>query len=721
MMAKTMARFVAATVLAALLLGCKGEGDSKGGSGFGVPPPAPPVATAPPAISGSPKTSVVAGQQYQFVPTAADPAGGKLAFEVVNKPKWAAFDAATGALAGKPATADVGKYSGVTITASNGKAKASLPTFEIDVMPSSSPTPSPQPKPVPLPSAGSKFEFTEIPEIVFVRGYPETEHMGIFQLDTQNRWTPGDLTNESGWMPRIATQLNVVSGAVSGVSYDSKTGVLSYDGSGSGSETATVYLAASSEGAQSQQFNIRVLAPTIAWGVDADKRFPGIGYDSKTTPWLEMQREMKPQAPYDQPNVLLITAGDYTDNYSTAGDKLNLYLLGEPGKRPIIRGDSLGLIKLQTAYLKNLELWDTIVDGGAYLTDRPVNVYVTKVYQHDSTREQSGFGSPAYEGDSRFGAVVPPGEWRHWVWNFHGSQMGGTGNTKHQFYLEGRPNTYALFNNIRVTGTRGCSAIKSTRWDIRVRNSYLSTLLDPTKPEIGRRADKLIDIASAAQAVIYNNAFIGAWSKDYGGIGTAMVYFRARRDWWGSDSPAYPDVSWSPPVTSVAGGGYLAPKGFTAGPETFVNPEFWKAVRSWDISDPKNPYSYQKHVSYNSYKWIEEGAPRRAAVREDGTAPRTAAAMFSSTEYWGTVPENWAERAVVFVANNAYEGWSAEDTQNPERWFSMQADTPESLITKVGPGPWAYPTPPRTLVKVGGETGPEGQSTPIELPVWFRK
>ena len=99
--------------------------------------------------------------------------------------------------------------------------------------------------------------------------------------------------------------------------------------------------------------------------------------------------------------------------------------------------------------------------GGGYLVDRKVNLYATKIYQHDSTREGNGFASPNYEGNSTYGIVLPPGEWRHWMWNFHGSQMGGKGNTTHQFYIEGRPNTYLLINNIRISGTR--RAARSSR------------------------------------------------------------------------------------------------------------------------------------------------------------------------------------------------------------------------------------------------------------------
>ena len=40
------------------------------------------------AISGTPPTSVAAGQSYSFMPSTTNPAGMKLAFSIVNKPSW---------------------------------------------------------------------------------------------------------------------------------------------------------------------------------------------------------------------------------------------------------------------------------------------------------------------------------------------------------------------------------------------------------------------------------------------------------------------------------------------------------------------------------------------------------------------------------------------------------------------------------------------------------
>ena len=187
---------------------------------------------------------------------------------------------------------------------------------------------------------------------------------------------------------------------------------------------------------------------------------------------------------------------------------------------------------------------------------------------------------------------------------------------------------------------------------------------------------------------------------------------------WGADSPAYPDISFDPPRSSVRPG--FAPEGFTAGPETFVNPEFWRVVRSYDTADPANPYTFKKYVAYNRFRWINENDRRQSAFRDDGTAPREAAFQGSTAEIWGTVPQGWVERSVSFFANNRYEGWTAEDMADPRRWFDLNNHPDPSQVEKSGPGPWPYPPPPRAAVFVGGEQRPETQAAPIEMPDWFR-
>ncbi len=86
-----------------------------------------------PLISGSPQTTVNAGQVYQFVPTASDPDGDKLTFSIKSKPVWAAFDTKTGVLTGTPNSKQAKVYKNIAIQVSDGKEKAALTAFSITV------------------------------------------------------------------------------------------------------------------------------------------------------------------------------------------------------------------------------------------------------------------------------------------------------------------------------------------------------------------------------------------------------------------------------------------------------------------------------------------------------------------------------------------------------------------------------------------------------------
>ncbi|MBX3703187.1 MAG: hypothetical protein KF822_05385 [Steroidobacteraceae bacterium] len=100
--------------------------DGSGGGG-GAP------ANRAPTISGSPPASLVAGQSYSFTPTASDPDGDALTFSIQNRPAWAAFSTSTGQLSGTPGAGDVGQFSNIRITVSDGLAQASLNAFTISV------------------------------------------------------------------------------------------------------------------------------------------------------------------------------------------------------------------------------------------------------------------------------------------------------------------------------------------------------------------------------------------------------------------------------------------------------------------------------------------------------------------------------------------------------------------------------------------------------------
>ncbi len=86
-----------------------------------------------PVISGTPPTSINVGQAYGFSPVASDADGNALSFSIANRPSWASFNSANGQLTGTPTLANVGTFSGISITVSDGTASATLGPFTITV------------------------------------------------------------------------------------------------------------------------------------------------------------------------------------------------------------------------------------------------------------------------------------------------------------------------------------------------------------------------------------------------------------------------------------------------------------------------------------------------------------------------------------------------------------------------------------------------------------
>lgn len=96
--------------------------------------------TATLTISGAPPTTVVAGSPYTFSPTVSGGRSTRRFFLIRNKPTWASFDWRSGKLSGVPSKSQVGTYSGVRISATDGRSSASLPAFAITVSASTTAT-----------------------------------------------------------------------------------------------------------------------------------------------------------------------------------------------------------------------------------------------------------------------------------------------------------------------------------------------------------------------------------------------------------------------------------------------------------------------------------------------------------------------------------------------------------------------------------------------------
>jgi hypothetical protein len=87
-----------------------------------------------PSIAGTPLTQVQSGQAYSFSPAASDPNGDPITFAIANKPAWASFNTATGALTGTPVVTATTRTVGVTISVSDGRVSSSLTPFDIEVV-----------------------------------------------------------------------------------------------------------------------------------------------------------------------------------------------------------------------------------------------------------------------------------------------------------------------------------------------------------------------------------------------------------------------------------------------------------------------------------------------------------------------------------------------------------------------------------------------------------
>lgn len=124
-------------LIAAIALAACGSGSSGGNDPApGTPPPPttpPPPVNRAPTITGTPPTTAKVGTLYDFTPQASDPDGDSLRFEIAGQPAWATFNPNSGRLYGTPAAGNTGTFAGISVTVTDGQARASLPVFSIMV------------------------------------------------------------------------------------------------------------------------------------------------------------------------------------------------------------------------------------------------------------------------------------------------------------------------------------------------------------------------------------------------------------------------------------------------------------------------------------------------------------------------------------------------------------------------------------------------------------
>jgi len=173
----------------------------------------------PPTISGTPSSQVQAGVPYAFTPTASDPGSSSLSFSIQNMPSWASFSIATGELSGTPTSSNVGTFSGIVISVSNGTAKAALASFSITV--------------TAAPTTNGTATLNWTPPTQNTNGTPITNLAG-YEI---TYGTSASALTQSLQIPNPAATTGTVTGLTSGTWYFA---VISYNTDGSTSSLSSV-------------------------------------------------------------------------------------------------------------------------------------------------------------------------------------------------------------------------------------------------------------------------------------------------------------------------------------------------------------------------------------------------------------------------------------------------------------------------------------------------
>jgi Putative Ig domain/Right handed beta helix region len=184
-----------------------------------------------PIIQGNPSTSIIVGQDYNYIPAVNSKKKAKLIFTISNKPSWAIFSPKTGALTGMPTLADVGTTQGIVVSArvrSGKKVKTvNFPAFNLTVTNPNVNTPvPPQPTPIatptpvvtPVPVANSLPTISGSPPVTVNVG--ETFNFTPNAKDADNDDLTYSITNKPAW-----ASFSADTGALIGTPTESDVGI----------------------------------------------------------------------------------------------------------------------------------------------------------------------------------------------------------------------------------------------------------------------------------------------------------------------------------------------------------------------------------------------------------------------------------------------------------------------------------------------------------------
>jgi hypothetical protein len=547
-----------------------------------------------------------------------------------------------------------------------------------------------------------RLHFAQVPEIAMIEGVPETIQLGPWQLDPHNRWKPGDLTRTSGWKSRFQTRLLTAGSKPlpKGLQYSSDTAELRYSGEAVGD--VTVRLETADGSSSTEPFRIRVLRPTVVYGDDAESVNKQQGWRAALVcetpiPFANCRRKFKGGQDDASPLVVFVTSGSYSGDLYL-GKRRFLYVLGDARNPPTFSGKTLGNSQFERFTVAHLILNDTNISQGSASKQWPSWLNISRIRQYGETGVQNGISNPN-------GLTEQP--WHIDLWSMESQGMGNAGNTTHSTYLEGRPRSRLTVTNVRFLGARGSSAVKATMQDVQIRHSLFSVSEVPGDVSKGLLMHTPVDVPAVCDLIVYGNEFqlwrgpTAAVPDGRSGILGAAIYLRLRREMTGSDRPAYPTESWTPPTTgqttmSSPGGG------FGAGPEVFSSDDFWRAVRARPITEPDHEFSFKHYIAFNRFVMLPGSLPV-AALRDDGTYPADAVYQFGALRARRTHPL-WVERSVSFLYGNEFVGYIS-DAKRLDLNHNREAKVVE-------PGAkWPRSKP---------EEFPRAVELTGELPAWFK-
>lgn len=226
---------------------------------------------SPPRIEGTPPTRVTVAATYDFTPIASDPEGQTLTFSIVNRPSWAQFNSTTGRLTGTPTSAHVGTYPNVSISVSDGAARATLPAFSITVDAANRP-PVINGAPSAIVTAGHLYEFTP------AASDPDSGQTLFFSITNQPGWATFDSSTGRLSGTPARSDIGTFAGIVIAVSDGSATASLPSFGITVADPVASTYFTSSFETGDKSEWNQQAFGAGIMAVDNTDRAYSGTHY-----------------------------------------------------------------------------------------------------------------------------------------------------------------------------------------------------------------------------------------------------------------------------------------------------------------------------------------------------------------------------------------------------------------------------------------------------------